>query len=135
VTPDKCLQLRREAEELRMKANGCKGVGESLRNLAPVLAQELTSLVSLKLRTGRLADEWDEARAAAAKSSVEADQREMAALAALLMGFAREAGKRVMVHGDQLVEQRSELEGRAKGIEEALVALEPEQPDEAVPSA
>ena len=114
---------KQQADAMRKQAVAAKGVGKSLRNLAPVVVGELRSVVGLVLRTGRLQEQWSAALEAAEKSEVAEDERTLAAVAAILVEFANEAGKRIMQHGDILVEKRGTLIGKAAGIEEMLAEL------------
>ncbi len=117
------LKKHIEIEDLRKKALAAKGVGQSLRNLAPVLAGELRAVVGLLLNTGRLCQQWDTALEAASESAVDDGDKTLAAVAAMLTQFASEAQKRITTHGDMLVDKRAHLLGKADGIEEMLREL------------
>jgi len=117
------LKKQKQIEDLRGQSKVAGGVGQSLRSLAPVVRGELRSVVGLLLRSGKLAADWQNALEAAKGSEVPDDEKTISAVAVLLTNFADEAGKRVLTHGDMLLDRRSELTGKADGIEEMLKEL------------
>lgn len=124
-----------EVEDLHKQAFAAAGVGRSLRGLAPVVRNELQSIVGMKLSQGLLAEEWKRAQEAAEKSDVEDSEKLLAAVSMMLVKFCDEAGKRVMEHGDILVAKHSELVGKANGIAEMIDELAPVAEDDEADSS
>lgn len=118
-----------EAGELRKQADAAQAIGASVCNLAPVVAKELEALVSMKVQTMALDKEWEAALAAARNSGTDETKQQLAALGSLLILHSREAGKRIMEHGEQLKHLASSKVGKAEAIAELVSELMPQQED------
>lgn len=125
----------KEIDHLRLQSKAATGVGNSLRSLAPVVANELRAVIGMKAQQGALSAEWSAALEAAAKSDAAPEDESLAALSIMLAGFAGEAGKRILSHADILLTKAGELEGQATGIEATLADISKIEADEGDESA